>query len=64
MKHALIFTYDKETKGAHRYREVSVDGNPIPVDSPADSHVLGQLYIRKAALPGAAPNTLAVTLEY
>ena len=56
----------KETKGAHRYHEVSVDGNPIPVDSPADAHVLGQVYVREIAFRGnaAIPKTLTITLDY
>lgn len=64
MKHTLTFKLEKETKGALRYQEVGQDGQAIPVDSPADSRVLGAIYIRKTALKGeATPQALSVTVE-
>ena len=42
----LRFAFEKETKGAVRFQEVSEDGKPAFAPS------IGTLYIRKSALPG------------
>ena len=51
------FAFEKETKGAVRFQEVSKDGKP------AFARSIGTLYIRKSALPdGKIPQTLTVTI--
>lgn len=50
MKHELDFEFEKETKGAVRYRELK-------------TFVVGTLYIRKDALDGGKPEKLKVTIE-
>ena len=63
MKHTLTFKLEKETKGALRYQEVEQDGQAVPVDSPADSRILGTIYVRKAAFKGGAiAPALSVTI--
>ena len=46
-----------ETKGALKYEEVDAQGNPT-VD------LMGTLYLRKSALGGAKPATLAITVTF
>lgn len=53
----LRFAFEKETKGAVRFQEVSEDGKPAFAPS------IGTLYIRKSALAdGKIPQTLTVTI--
>ena len=53
----LRFAFEKETKGAVRFQEVSEDGKPAFAPS------IGTLYIRKSALPdGKIPQTLTVII--
>jgi hypothetical protein len=53
----LRFAFEKETKGAVRFREVGEDGEPAFAPS------IGTLYIRKSALSdGKIPQTLTVTI--
>ena len=63
MKYTLMFTLERETKGALRYQEVKLDDKPVTVDSPIDERLIGTLYLRKAKVTGA-PQTLVVTVEY
>jgi hypothetical protein len=57
MNTTLKFAFEKETKGAVRYQEVSDDGEP------AFAAQVGTLYIRKSALPGGKiPKALTVTI--
>ena len=48
----LNFEYEKETKGAYRFKEIPVDGK----------FVVGTLYIRKTAM-AVAPKRLVVTID-
>jgi hypothetical protein len=53
----LRFAFEKETKGAVRFQEVSEDGKPAFAPS------IGTLYIRKSALAdGKIPQMLTVTI--
>jgi hypothetical protein len=51
--------FDRETKGTRLYREVDTDGNQVE----KDKAVIGQQYIRKAALGKHAPETLVITIS-
>jgi hypothetical protein len=58
MNVTLKFAFEKETKGAVRYQEVSDDGTP------AFAPQVGSLYVRKSAMPGSKiPRTLIVTIK-
>ena len=57
---ACVMVLDKTTKGALRYRECDADGSPL--ENMRDGSV-GQLYIRKDALNGAAPDKIAVLVR-
>jgi hypothetical protein len=59
MARVLNFIFERETKGAVRYKEV--DGNKQVVAQP--DAVLGTFYIRKSALNGTIPKGYKVTLE-
>lgn len=56
MEFKLRFKKEKETPGTIRYREV--DSN----NEAADPIVVGQLYIRKAALKGTFPELISMVL--
>jgi hypothetical protein len=57
MNLSLSFKIEKETKGAVRYQEVGLDGQP------AFAPAIGTLYVRKSAMTGGkVPPTLAVTV--
>lgn len=51
---------EKETKGTHRYQQVSADGAPYDVQAGAE---FGSLYIRKSAFKNGAPEKITVTVE-
>ena len=61
MKMEVRFKLEKETKGATRYEEVDVKGEPIEQAWAK----IGSLYIRKSAFERGAtyPQTLRVTVE-
>lgn len=48
------FIFEKETKGAVRYKEVPKQGKIL---------ALGTIYIRKNALPSPFPSNLVITVE-
>ena len=54
MKYELTFTRWKETKGTWRYIEDERKGQLL---------ILGQIYIKKFALPREAPEQLRLTVE-
>jgi hypothetical protein len=58
MKHELVFTVEKETKGAIRFAEINPENNETKDFSEA---VVGTLYVRKHALDGT-PTTIRVTI--
>ncbi len=43
----VLFEYEKSTKGAHRYKEVDDESQPIKINEGAQ---IGTLYIRRTAL--------------
>lgn len=51
--YVLDFEYEKETKGAYRFKEIPVSDGTF---------VVGTLYIRKTAI-AVAPKTLVVTID-
>lgn len=53
------FILEKETKGALRYQEASVEGKPKSISEGA---VIGTLYVRKSALSSAVPQALVIEL--
>jgi hypothetical protein len=59
MTKQLLFTLEKETKGALRYNEVDKDGKAI--EHP--DFAIGTLYLRKSAFPAPFPQAIAVTVE-
>jgi hypothetical protein len=59
-KTVVIFSFEKETKGAVRFQETDAAGHPISI---ADGAKIGTLYVRKSALNGTVPVKLKATLE-
>ena len=57
MNATLKFAFEKETKGAVRYQEVSDDGTP------AFAPQVGSLYVRKSAMGGKISKVLTVTIK-
>ena len=55
------FKLDRETKGALRYQEISADGKELKSDM--DGSLIGTVYLRKARLGGAIPQTLTITVD-
>jgi hypothetical protein len=54
------FEFERETKGAVRYKEVDEDGDAVD----KDDKVIGTLYLRKSAFDGAkSPKKLKVVIE-
>jgi hypothetical protein len=47
-----VFTWKKETPGAHQYKEEG------------DDYKIGSLYLRKTALKGDAPDKITATVTY
>lgn len=60
MKTTVNFRWEKETKGAVRYKETDANG----VDAPYGQYKIGTLYMRKTAFDEYPPEQLSVTLEY
>lgn len=54
------FILEKETKGALRYQEASVDGKPKGISEGA---AIGTLYVRKTAFEGKVPQALVIELK-
>ncbi len=52
------FAFEKSTKGAHRFKEVDGDNNPIEYTEAA----IGTLYIRKSFFGDNAPKSLTVDI--
>lgn len=62
MKATVTLTFERETKGAVLYKEVSAEGKEKGMYDPGCA--IGSLYIRKQILNGGKiPNTITVTLE-
>lgn len=53
MKKTIRMTVEKETKGTWRFSE----------EGPENEHVVGMLYLKKAALGEMKPKTLQIEME-
>jgi hypothetical protein len=62
MKKQIHFKLFDKTPGAFRYREVDGTGQYIKGDE--EEALVGDLYLRKLGMPGAAPDDITVTIEY
>jgi hypothetical protein len=62
MKKQVACRLLNETPGALRYREVDSKGDLIKSDE--EGALVGDLYLRKAAIHGGAPDKIRVTIEY
>jgi hypothetical protein len=58
----LTVRFLDETPGAFRYREVNNTGAHIHGDQ--EGSMIGDFYIRKAAMPAKPPRQITVTIEY
>lgn len=61
-KKTFTMKLKKETPGALSFEETDAKGNVKKGD--ADGAVMGGAYLRKAALGGANPKKITVTVEY
>lgn len=61
MKTAILFKFERETKGAVRYQEIDKDGKVLTT-SDAEC-LIGTIYLRKLAIAGPHPEALTVTIE-
>ncbi len=57
MELTLHFAFEKETKGAVRYKEVDAEGKD------AFDAKIGTVYVRKSALPGKIVQKFTMTLK-
>ena len=62
MKKQVSLSFFNETPGAFRYREINDDGQQIKGDE--EGAQLGDIYLRKVAVPGPAPDKITLTIEY
>jgi hypothetical protein len=62
MKKQAICKLLNETPGAFRYIEVNAKGEAIKGDE--EGALVGDLYLRKAALEGDMPDRITVFIEY
>jgi hypothetical protein len=62
MRKQVALKFLNETPGAVRYREVDSKGDHIKGDE--EGALVGDLYLRKAAIHGGAPDKITVTIEY
>jgi hypothetical protein len=62
MRKQVVARFLNETDGALRYREVNSAGAYIH-DDREGSH-LGDIYLRKAAMPDEHPEQIRITIEY
>jgi len=62
MRKQVVVRFFDETEGAVRYREVDSAGAHIHGDREGAS--LGDIYLRKAALPDKHPERIKITIEY
>jgi hypothetical protein len=61
MRKQVVVGLFGETEGAVRYREVDSAGAPIHGDR--EGAILGDIYLRKAAISDKPPKRLKVTIE-
>jgi hypothetical protein len=62
IKQRVVCQLLNDTPGALRYRQTDSKGNPIKGDT--EGALVGDLYLRKAAIPEDAPQKITVTIEY
>ena len=62
MRKQVVVRFLNETPGALRYREVDSKGDHIHGDQ--EGALIGDLYLRKTAISGSAPEEVTVTIEY
>ena len=62
MKQQVICRFSKFTPKAIQYQQVDPSGEPIKRDR--EGLVVGNIYLRKAAIKGKAPAKITVTVEY
>jgi hypothetical protein len=62
MRKQSVCRFLKDTTGALRYREIDNKGYHIKGDK--DEALVGDVYLRKAAISGPAPDKITVTIEY
>jgi hypothetical protein len=62
MKKQIACRFGKFTKGAVQYKQVDQTGEPIKRDR--EGLVVGNIYLRKAAIRGKPPVKITVTIEY
>jgi hypothetical protein len=62
MRRQVACRFFKQTPGALRYREVDSKDEHIKGDE--EGALVGDLYLRKAAIKGRAPDKIKVTIEY
>ena len=62
MKHTLTLKLERETKGALRYQEISLDGKAVP-EGDSEAYLIGTLYLRKSQTEQPWPQQLTVTVE-
>jgi len=62
MRKRVDFSFLNETPGALRYREIDSEGDQIKGDE--EGALVGDLYLRKAAISSHVPDKIAVTIEY
>ncbi len=60
MKMTLLFTQERETKGAVRYQEVNEAGNVLNLGE----YAIGTLYLRKSMLKEPWPKALGITIDF
>jgi hypothetical protein len=62
MRKTLVCQFSKTTPNAIQYQQVDARGEPIKRDS--DGLVVGNVYLRKAAIAGKIPHRITVSIEY
>jgi hypothetical protein len=62
MRKRVDFSFFNETPGALRYREIDSKGDQIKGDD--EGALVGDLYLRKAALSVPVPDKITLTIEY
>ena len=62
MRERVICRLEKKTPGALQYKQINAAGEPIRRDK--DGQLVGNMYLRKAAIRGRVPEKITVTIEY
>ena len=62
MRKQMVVRFFDETEGALRYREINSSGAYIHGDR--DGALIGDIYLRKAAMPDKHHEQIRITIEY